>query len=122
MAACIRRSYTSISKMKPKSPKTSILNLWFTQHCWYSGHCFQFRNFIKKSNYKEDKKLQIKHKQKLFFNIQHCCQNYSNRTCGNPLLKFHLSELNKKPFCWYNEIHINPVITTSIYVKPHLKR
>ena len=60
------------------------------------GIVSSFVTLLKKSNYKEDKqKLQKKHKQQLFFNMQHCCQNYSIRTCCNPLLKFHLSEFNK---------------------------
>jgi len=41
MAACVTRSYTSISEIVSISSKPLILKLWFAQHCWYYSHCLQ---------------------------------------------------------------------------------
>jgi hypothetical protein len=71
--------------------------------------------------YVSDKQnVQIEHKPRLFLTKQRCCQNYIIRTCCHP--GFPISSFCLQLKYIYNEIHSNPVIGTSVFVKPHLKR
>jgi len=58
MAACIRRSFISISEIVSKSPNPSILKLWYSQHSWHSSNCLQLIG-LKKYRSKEIDKTKV---------------------------------------------------------------
>ena len=125
MAACSRRSYTSMSEILSQSSEPSILKLCFSQHCWYYSHFYNCTTLIKETKHKKDKQnIQINNKPHLVLNTERCCQNYTIRNYCLPLFSSSnfLCAKIKVPLCCYHEIHPYAAMTTSGFAKPRLER